>query len=392
VIAKRELEQLRAEWALDLDVIEKDYVLGWLLAGIAQHPAVADTWVFKGGTCLRKCFYETFRFSEDLDFTIVAGGPEAPEQLAQIFTEIAAWLLEESGIQIVLDDKSFRRRTNKRGHATTEGRLAYSGPNASRGTLPKIKLDLTADEVVAENPVWRPIGHPYGDRPPTERVLCYSLTELFGEKLRALAERCRPRDLYDVVHMHRHPDLIGLDGAVRHVLAQKCAHAGIDVPTFETIHESRFRQEIETEWANMLGHQLPSPLPPFASFWSTLEDVFSWLAGRLRIGRLPRAELGKLDPTWQAPRAITTWRRQVPLELLRYAGVNRLKVEVDYRAETGRQGPRRVEPYSLRRTQDGHLVLFVVNDYGALRSYRVDRIAGIRPTAAPFTPKFRVEF
>jgi predicted nucleotidyltransferase component of viral defense system len=32
---------------------------------------------------------------------------------------------------------------------------------------------------------------------------------LFGEKLRALAERCRPRDLYDVVHLHRHPDLVG---------------------------------------------------------------------------------------------------------------------------------------------------------------------------------------
>jgi predicted nucleotidyltransferase component of viral defense system len=28
---------------------------------------------------------------------------------------------------------------------------------------------------------------------------------LFAEKLRALAQRCRPRDLYDVVHMHRHP-------------------------------------------------------------------------------------------------------------------------------------------------------------------------------------------
>ena len=192
--------------------------------------------------------------------------------------------------------------------------------------------------------------------------------------------------------MHRHPDLLGFDGVVRHALAEKCAHAGIDVPTVQTVHESRFRQEIEAEWENMLGHQLPSPLPPFASFWSTLEDVFSWLGGTLRIAPLPRAELGELDPTWEAPRAITTWRRQVPLELLRYAGVNRLKVDLDYRPPSGRQGPRLVEPYSLRRTQSGNLRLFVVNDYGALRSYRVDRIAGIRPTAIPFAPRFRVEF
>ena len=63
MISKRELEQLRAEWSLDIGVIEKDYILGWLLAGIAQHSELASSWVFKGGTCLRKCFYETFRFS-----------------------------------------------------------------------------------------------------------------------------------------------------------------------------------------------------------------------------------------------------------------------------------------------------------------------------------------
>ena len=99
-----------------------------------------------------------------------------------------------------------------------------------------------------------------------------------------------------------------------------------------------------------------------------------------------------LDPDWEAPKAITSWRRGVPLELLRYAGVNRLKVDIDYRAESGRWGSRRVEPYSLRYTQDGNLILFVVNDHGQLRSYRVDRIAGIRPTTATFQPKFRVEF
>ena len=136
----------------------------------------------------------------------------------------------------------------------------------------------------------------------------------------------------------------------------------------------------------------PRPLPPFADFWSTLDDVFGWLAGTFPIVELPRASLGTLDPDWEAPKAITSWRRGVPLELLRYAGVNRLKVDIDYRAENGRWGSRRVEPYSLRYTQEGNLILFVVNDSGQLRSYRADRIADIRPTAATFQPKFRVEF
>ena len=391
MIPKRELADLRAEWQLSQDVIERDYLLGWLLAGIANHEALRQTWIFKGGTCLRKCYYETYRFSEDLDFTIVDGGPEEPDDLLRIFREIAAWVSEESGIELVLDDKSFQRRKNKREHPTTQGRIAYRGPNGNP-SMPKVKLDLTSDEVLVDRPDLRHIQHPYSDTPSVEGVLCYSIAELFGEKLRALAERCRPRDLYDVVHMHRHPDLIGLDGAVRDVLERKCAHAGIEVPTADVIRSSPFRAEIESEWENMLGHQLPRPLAPFESFWNSLDDVFAWLAGTLRAPELKRAQFGDVDTTWEAPTAITSWRYGVPLELLRYAGANRLMVDIDYRAENGRWGARRVEPYSLRMTQHGNLILFVVNDHGQLRSYRVDRIAGIRPTTAPFTPKFLVEF
>jgi predicted nucleotidyltransferase component of viral defense system len=392
VILKRELQQLQAEWTLDIGVIEKDYVLGWLLAGLAQHPDLARTWAFKGGTCLRKCYYETFRFSEDLDFTVVEGGPEEPDDLVRVFSEVKDWLYEESGVQITVDEGSFRRRRNLRGKPTTEGRIAYHGPNP-QPTAPKVKIDLTADEAIVDRLALRPIGHPFSDSPlPVEGVMCYSITELFGEKLRALAERCRPRDLYDVVHMHRHPDLIGLAKTVGAALARKCSHAGIEVPTLETIRSSPFREEIEGEWESMLGHQLPKPLPPFDGFWSTLDDVFGWLGGVVDHTELPRATQANLDPNWVAPRAITSWRRGVPLELLRYAGVNRLKVDVDYRAESGRWGSRRVEPYSLRYTQDGNLILFVVNDHGQLRSYRVDRIAGIRATTDTFTPRFRVEF
>ncbi len=391
MIPKRELADLRAEWQLSQDVIERDYLLGWLLAGIANHEALRQTWIFKGGTCLRKCYYETYRFSEDLDFTIVDGGPEEPDDLLRIFGEIAAWVSEESGIELMLDDKSFQRRKNKREHPTTQGRIAYRGPNGNP-SMPKVKLDLTSDEVLVDMPDLRHIQHPYSDSPPVEGVLCYSIAELFGEKLRALAERCRPRDLYDVVHMHRHPDLIGLDGTVRDVLERKCAHAGIEVPTADVIRSSPFLAEIESEWENMLGHQLPRPLAPFDSFWNSLDDVFAWLAGTLHAPELKRAQFGDVDATWEAPTAITSWRPGVPLELLRYAGANRLMVDIDYQAENGRLGARRVEPYSLRMTQEGNLILFVVNDHGQLRSYRVDRIAGIRPTTAPFTPKFLVEF
>jgi predicted nucleotidyltransferase component of viral defense system len=58
------------EFGIAPNILEKDYMLGWLLAGISQHTELSNKWIFKGGTCLKKCYFETYRFSEDLDFTL----------------------------------------------------------------------------------------------------------------------------------------------------------------------------------------------------------------------------------------------------------------------------------------------------------------------------------
>lgn len=137
MISAAELRALRAEWQLRDDVIEKDYALGWMLAAIAEDADLGSSWIFKGGTCLRKCYYETYRFSEDLDFTVIEGGPEDPDELAGIFERIGERLGEQAGLQITIDDRSFRRRRNLRGNPTTEGRIAFRGPNAPP-ILPKI--------------------------------------------------------------------------------------------------------------------------------------------------------------------------------------------------------------------------------------------------------------
>ncbi len=67
MISRREILDTAHALGLLPQVVEKDYVLGWILAGIYQHAALKETWIFKGGTCLKKCYFETFRFSEDLD-------------------------------------------------------------------------------------------------------------------------------------------------------------------------------------------------------------------------------------------------------------------------------------------------------------------------------------
>jgi predicted nucleotidyltransferase component of viral defense system len=53
VIGKPEVMEFSREFGLAPNVVEKDYVLGWLLAGIAHHPHLSSIFVFKGGTCLK---------------------------------------------------------------------------------------------------------------------------------------------------------------------------------------------------------------------------------------------------------------------------------------------------------------------------------------------------
>lgn len=78
------------EFGLSADVIEKDYALGWLLAGISAHPDIRDSWVFKGGTCLKKCYFETYRFSEDLDFTLTNPNHLNEQFLLDTFHQVAS--------------------------------------------------------------------------------------------------------------------------------------------------------------------------------------------------------------------------------------------------------------------------------------------------------------
>jgi uncharacterized protein len=71
MVTTKELSKRAAENKVSDRQIEKDYVLTWVLIGVAQHEVLKKSLVFKGGTVLKKCYFEDYRFSEDLDFTLV---------------------------------------------------------------------------------------------------------------------------------------------------------------------------------------------------------------------------------------------------------------------------------------------------------------------------------
>lgn len=390
MISKAELLDTATKVGLRPDVVEKDYVLGWALAGIFAHAELRDSWVFKGGTCLKKCFFETYRFSEDLDFTLKDEAHLDAGFLKRVFAEIGEWVYERAGVEMPANGQDFELFANPRGKTSCQGKLSYRGPvspNVAVVRWPRIKLDLTADERLVLPGERVRIFHPYSDEPEGGiEVLSYAYEEAFGEKVRALAERTRPRDLYDVVNLYRNTEARPSPAVIRDVLKQKCEFKGIPFPKLDDL--AAHRDGLEGGWQAMLAHQLPA-LPPVASFWDALPEFFAWLAESVEAAVPPAYQLAEGETVIRTRTLglALPGGAQTHLEVIRFAGANRLCVDLDYQGST-----RRIEPYSLRQTRDGNIVLHAYNlNKNEHRSYRVDRIEGARSTAQSFVPRYAVE-
>lgn len=385
MITRADIDERVGEWGLRDEIVEKDFVLGWVLWGIGSDSTLASHWIFRGGTCLKKCYIETFRFSEDLDFTVLPGGPFVPEELTPAISAMLVRVTAESGIDFSVRPPQYKLRPT--GHSS-EGRIYYRGPRGAPSPS-SIKLDLNAQEKVVRPTVLRNIAHPYPDKlPEPDKVRCYGFEEVFAEKIRAMGERSRPRDLYDIINLFRRPDLRAHPEVIRGVLDEKCQSKGIPIPTFEAVEKSEFRPELESEWKNMLSHQLPQ-LPPFQQFWEELPQLFEWLGGKAMPSEPAPIPAGKNDVAgWVPPPTVWVWGAVAPLEAVRFAAVNRLCVELGYQGTV-----REIEPYSLRRSKDGHYLLYgIKTGTRESRSYRVDRIRSVKVTTRPFRPVFAIEF
>ena len=390
LIDKREILEAASSFGLSPHVVEKDYVLGWLLAGIHAHEEIGEAWAFKGGTCLKKCYFETYRFSEDLDFTLRDESHIDEGFLKRALAEVVEWVAEQSGLTVPAEQIGIDIYTNPRGYLSCQGKIGYRGPvSTTSGGWPKIKLDLTADETLVLPAVRREVFHPYSDR--IEEGFwanCYAYEEAFAEKLRALGERTRPRDLYDVVNLYRHADARPSASVLLGVLTKKCAFKSVALPSIEALLPHR--QDLERMWQDMLAHQLPS-LPPWIAFWEALPEIFNWIFGGAEALSAPPVhiayETGETLVRSRVLPAEVLPQFRTSLEKIRFAAANRLCVDLSYGGSV-----RRIEPYSLRRTEAGNFVLHAVRrDSGESRSYRVDRMQGARVTDQSFTPRYLVE-
>lgn len=244
-------------------VLERDYCLSWFLVGLAGS-TLRDWLAFKGGTALKKCYFGEYRFSEDLDFSLIgqSSWEEIERHLAVAFEETR----RASGVELRLDH--FDRHSHANSHTFY---LAYEGPLPStRGRT--VKTDITISERIVfplEDRVLLRGYDEYRDLPEGVLVRAYSLEEIAVEKTVALLDRARnePRDLYDLWflttngHVHL-PDLV-------EPIRRKLDFRGLTLVQVEkefSAKEARYKKL----WQVRLGTQM-AELPPFDAVYRSVK-------------------------------------------------------------------------------------------------------------------------
>jgi hypothetical protein len=273
------------------------------------------------------------------------------------------------------------------------GKVTYRGPLAVP-TGPKIQLDLTQQEAVLAPTEKQPILHAYPDLMPEGLgVSCYSLEELFAEKCRALHERTRPRDLYDVVHIGEARRGQFDPAKARQLFQAKCRAKGLAPPTAgDLVNQAKASAELAADWSVMLAHQLRQ-LPPVEQFLQRLPEALSWIdrVAATQPPILPSVPLRSGEQVFR-PRGSYFWQSPVPLEGIRFAGTNRLLVEFDYQDEQGKRSHRVIEPYSFRVPRTGNHLLYGWDvAKGEIRAFNTRNISGLVITGRPFVPRYLVE-
>ena len=181
-------------------LIEKDYYLTLILSQVYE---LSENLVFKGGTCLNKVYYEYYRLSEDLDFSMILPEYKATHgqrrKCIQPVKDKIEKFIEQFGMR--LDDAGNPGRNESKQYV-----YYFVYQSVLHEVEAKIKFEIglrfNPFDTIKKRPVQHAFLHPFTGEPLFDggQINCLSLNELIAEKLRAGAIRkiIAPRDFYDI--------------------------------------------------------------------------------------------------------------------------------------------------------------------------------------------------
>lgn len=251
MIRPGEIQQKAREVGVRDQQIEKDYVLSWILKGVSQHDQLSKIIVFKGGTVLKKIYFPDYRFSEDLDFTLLDNGI-SHEQIFAWFKETFGYIRNEANIPLDIIDN------NEHEDGGINFYIGYIGPLGGQGHNKRVKVDISRSEKLEFEPVLNPAFIDYSDL-EDYRVLSYPLEEVLIEKLRSAMQRMAARDFYDIWYL-----LVKHGMEADFYLAEfrnKCESKGLNAADFPKKLAERLPQ-YKGRWKSSLSEQIKD-LPEF---------------------------------------------------------------------------------------------------------------------------------
>jgi len=256
VISATELRALAAAAGVDPSVVARDYCQGWLLHGLAGT-SLHEGLVSKGGTALRKCYFEDYRFSDDLDFTCLRE-TLSTEDLQPLIGRACVLATERSGIAFALSKWEVHHPGP---HETAyKARITFGGLGGRRDSPPKVGLDLTYFEEVVLGPERRTVLNPYPDAPSAHAiVLVYRIEEIVAEKLRCVLPHTRrhagPRDYYDLWQLLVRRDVTIKRDSLLRTFAAKCAFKSVPFDTPDDFFRPDSLEKSRGAWEATIARQ-----------------------------------------------------------------------------------------------------------------------------------------
>lgn len=251
MIKPGEIQQKAREAGVRDQQIEKDYILSWILKGVSEHDQLAKFIVFKGGTVLKKIYFPDYRFSEDLDFTLL-DNTITNEQIFAWLKEVFEYIRDEANIPLDIIDN------NEHEDGGINFYISYVGPLGGQGNNKRVKVDISRSEKLEFEPVLNPAFIDYTDL-EEYCLLCYPLEEVLIEKLRSVMQRMAARDFYDIWYLleqHGMEADFYLDE-----FSKKCASKGLNPTDFPKKLAERLPQ-YKGRWKSSMSEQIQN-LPAF---------------------------------------------------------------------------------------------------------------------------------
>jgi predicted nucleotidyltransferase component of viral defense system len=280
MILRKEIATIAAQKGVVKSTIDKDWALGHFIDAIFSIPELRQKLIFKGGTCLKKCYIPDYRFSEDLDFTSI----DKDFKLTSKHLDNISALLKQR-VEMPTHNESLKELKFEDKFTGYEAIIKFWGSDHLRNEPPpspqrwqtKVKIEIILYELELFPVSKRDVIHQYSDK-LTENAIqvpCYSIEEVLAEKMRSLIQRSytAPRDFYDIWYLSKHFTDLDYKPIVK-AFYKKLAFKGYTFSGIEQLINPENDKQLSAAWKNSLAYQITGELPDFETVKNELLALF----------------------------------------------------------------------------------------------------------------------